>query len=631
MEAESCKHQYVEPCDLGLCCLSCGAVRSSTFEVPLISPGTPHLSPDEEYQYSPLSRDLDEIRLIELYPGAETDPISCRIITVELRFCPPYLAMSYTWATEDGDVSKTQDAHIYVGKKTEKTTFKVTKNCENALRQIRRVDVYEMVWIDSICIDQNRVSERNHQVSIMGQLYSRALSVEMCIYAPSRDHRSAMELLAHSQAGVPYLESLPQADFDQDPCIVQLKALFRMRYFSRVWVIQEVLHARVTNLHVNADTVRFSAAGVIYLHKLCLAKSVFLPSLAQWSSIWQRSTGIIPLLSMSTKSSASDPRDIVFAITSVLYPETRAVITIDYMLSLEEVFAQAVMACIAECPDSEILSYAALPPGAHTLTTPSFTMTHFKEYLEKRSSTGVSTSSIQPNRLLRRYSPWSAKTLAELGRPVSFDKPIALCHSEACIRDCKYVATQHPPNATKQRHGGPLPPRQLLPHFKVRAQFVDLCTEPIDQKIMPLFAQVDAVYGSMDESKWSWLLDLFPSLHVSSDFDEVMSDRSRLQTFKSDLTEVIAKAAGWSTLDAFRTEHSMGLTSSSFMAGDAVFLIEGARHPLLLREACPNMYRIVGTCYHWAAADPDPERSMCFREAGRFGWRHPRTGLTEIF
>lgn len=33
------------------------------------------------------------------------------------------------------------------------------------------------VWIDVICIDQQSVSKRNHQVRVMGSIYRRAISV----------------------------------------------------------------------------------------------------------------------------------------------------------------------------------------------------------------------------------------------------------------------------------------------------------------------------------------------------------------------------------------------------------------------------------------------------------------------
>jgi hypothetical protein len=426
MEVEACIHRYVQPCDIGLCCLSCGAFRKSHFETRSIGQGTPQVSPDEDYQYSTLDRNLDEIRLVEIYPGAESSPILCRIVSVELRRCFPYLAVSYTWATEDGDATRSQNIHVLVGRgSNDRRTLKVTRNCEGALRQLRQADQYGLVWIDSISIDQNCISERIHQVSIMGRIYSRALSVEMCVQAPSQDYSESLNLLARPESWTVHFEGLQDHEIQQHPHILQLINLFGLRYFSRVWVIQEVLQAKTAHLHVNKDTVRFERAAVKSLHEYCSVKAIDIPRLAQWASIHVRKAGIVALLRMSTKSSASDARDTVFAITSLLNARTRAMIKIDYLLSLEDVLAQAAWACFAECRKLGLISYADLPTNSPKRTTTCFTMTRFKTLLEQMSSAGKPDLSLLPGRYLPRgqlkpsmktSAPRDSKCFQEPGR-----------------------------------------------------------------------------------------------------------------------------------------------------------------------------------------------------------------------
>lgn len=83
----------------------------------------------------------------------------------------PYEALSYTWATEDGDCKRTSqitcsDARIWV-----------TKNCEVALRYLRKEGSNRILWVDAICINQKDVKERGHQVGIMRDVYANATEV----------------------------------------------------------------------------------------------------------------------------------------------------------------------------------------------------------------------------------------------------------------------------------------------------------------------------------------------------------------------------------------------------------------------------------------------------------------------
>jgi hypothetical protein len=79
-----------------------------------------------------------------------------------------YNAVSYTWASDlpDTDV-------LCNGQR-----LRVTGNCEAALRQFRNRRIggpaKKDLWVDSIRICQNHIEERNHQVSIMAEIYEKA-------------------------------------------------------------------------------------------------------------------------------------------------------------------------------------------------------------------------------------------------------------------------------------------------------------------------------------------------------------------------------------------------------------------------------------------------------------------------
>lgn len=120
------------------------------------------------------------IRLVVLEPGDFNDSLRCSLILSDLQSYTDYNAISYTWATEDGDDAKTEA--IYV----DDSTFYATKNCAAALRNVRQFQV-RRVWIDAMCINQSNVKERNHQDGLMDQIYRQATCVHVCVDNPGAD------------------------------------------------------------------------------------------------------------------------------------------------------------------------------------------------------------------------------------------------------------------------------------------------------------------------------------------------------------------------------------------------------------------------------------------------------------
>jgi hypothetical protein len=82
-----------------------------------------------------------------LLPGEQADPIRCEIIHVNLDDDPEYEAVSYMWATADGDASFCRNIHCGNNK-----FISVTMNCEAVLRQLRSSGLQRRVWIDAICM-----------------------------------------------------------------------------------------------------------------------------------------------------------------------------------------------------------------------------------------------------------------------------------------------------------------------------------------------------------------------------------------------------------------------------------------------------------------------------------------------
>ena len=75
-----------------------------------------------------------------------------------------YEALSYVW----GDGSEKTPIQI------NGSTLEVGTNLRLALFNLREPNKPRTLWIDAICINQDDISERNQQVTIMGDIYSRA-------------------------------------------------------------------------------------------------------------------------------------------------------------------------------------------------------------------------------------------------------------------------------------------------------------------------------------------------------------------------------------------------------------------------------------------------------------------------
>jgi hypothetical protein len=129
------------------------------------------------YQHQPLSSN-SAFRLLILQPARNrTDPLQCSILESNLhavassRHTLKYEALSYAWGADPGLYSVL----------CHDRTLCITSSCDSALRHLRNTTRQRTLFVDAICIDQSfegdSVSERNHQVKLMGQIYSQASRV----------------------------------------------------------------------------------------------------------------------------------------------------------------------------------------------------------------------------------------------------------------------------------------------------------------------------------------------------------------------------------------------------------------------------------------------------------------------
>lgn len=322
------------------------------------------------YEYSVLDKELQEIRLLDLLPGAFDAPIRGILRTKSFteNTVPEYEALSYTWgSTENPQTIQIGDAPFDI------TTIEVTRNFAQALPYLRLETEPRVLWIDAICVNQQDLKERGSQVKRMPDLYSKARRVVVWLGPEGVQSIIAMNLLqdmgskivvdwnAYNYTSVsgstqgaeiePYKDEEARLTYSQ----VEMSAIFEIlqrSWFERLWIVQEICLAPPNT--------------ILQCGKTCISwtefsNAVFLLHTKRWKwydplqeqSIRARLINIVAflrtkyrtfntlrgLLEDTKKQQCSDPRDRIYAILSLA---TDLNFEPDYTKSTNETF-KAVM------------------------------------------------------------------------------------------------------------------------------------------------------------------------------------------------------------------------------------------------------------------------------------------------
>lgn len=212
----------------------------------------------------PLSNSGSQIRLLQVCENEDENQDVLRFsITVQnLPEARNFIAISYTWGNEQ------DPQYVYI----DGWRCSVRRNCYEALQQTcskRNVVQCDLIWIDSICINQKDEDEKGLQVSIMGDIYARATHVFACVGSHANKSEFVVEK-AREVADFDY--NCNHADFLCPDCrgpwekwtlSLGIKRLSRLckaceafgkrDYWYRVWIIQETAKARSLSIVCGAD------------------------------------------------------------------------------------------------------------------------------------------------------------------------------------------------------------------------------------------------------------------------------------------------------------------------------------------------------------------------------------------
>ncbi|KAM7183351.1 Heterokaryon incompatibility protein (HET) domain containing protein [Naviculisporaceae sp. PSN 640] len=393
--------------------------------------------------YHPLQKNSRQIRVAILLPGPWREVVRCELKVVDLSDeSTQYEAISYCW----GDEKVTTPIII------DEREVPVTVNLNDALKRLRKRDQGRTVWADAICINQEDTVERQHQVEMMRDIYSHATTVHVFM-GESSASKLALEHFDtknwdefpvirwyNDDRNLPGLESPPGECLTIEDtlmaemrcflvltmlakhgCLKQVyktlkttphtsawavvldafKELFESPWWSRIWVVQEVLLAKEALVHFGHTVfpwgmLKNASLKTMWHHGIGCCDyylpSEYIPAITIYTipgNLWltllsmaelKKPAGTLGLqlshlLAMSKSRDATDRLDKIYGVLGLLphnWWESKGVdpIVPDYTRDVVSVFTEACLKAIETSGSLEILTRNV--PGKVTEGLPSW-------------------------------------------------------------------------------------------------------------------------------------------------------------------------------------------------------------------------------------------------------------------
>lgn len=209
--------------------------QSKTF---LLDPGQRRAS-FKPFQYQELSG-TNAFRLLKLEPTDQG--MSVQLEHYRIDRCPPYWAVSYVWGSS-------AMPHSLILDQDTGSQIPLTESCAKVLKLLTPLQATRYLWIDSICIDQTNVREKEHQIPLMADIYSKAEQVVGCLGVEQDLPLSPYFLFM-------ILRYLRSHGLNTAAHPLYLPVLTRLRdwaafvflltnpYWQRAWIVQEIILAK---------------------------------------------------------------------------------------------------------------------------------------------------------------------------------------------------------------------------------------------------------------------------------------------------------------------------------------------------------------------------------------------------
>lgn len=346
----------------------------------------------ESFKHDPLDYTKGSIRLVRILPrlSAAEQLIQCEIIHAETN--ASYECLSYRW----GDPYP-EHSILLNGKR-----FRVRQNLFDFLQLMHArsrtaaLDTTSSVlfWIDSLCIDQSKTIERNHQVAQMGTIYRNAASVNIWLgkcrrlietlcrepdllegwgsspVSPYQPNGRISPLLAliYRTYGPDILfgrtrfrrlgyASVSEEDFSEDKRLVLKRRVleedfFDNEYWKRAWITQEIYVAKTAVVVLESE--EFSISTLMHILFGCAKYAIHENNIVKKFALFlgfdnsgipliqpgRMSNSFLALLRQFSDKHCTIPRDRLYSLLSLYYHGRK--VAIDYAQPDDELLCQVV-------------------------------------------------------------------------------------------------------------------------------------------------------------------------------------------------------------------------------------------------------------------------------------------------
>jgi hypothetical protein len=341
----------------------------------------------------------EHFRFLELQPGVGYFPLVCNLVTAPLEGAQ-FEAVSYVWGSPDRPMI------IWCNGRP----LRITHSLFMVLCRLRDPHSPRRLWADGICINQDDVKEKGHQVGFMGKIYQAAQRV--LLYAGfdcGEDGEPLRALLRDvidselQDVDSSALGTCPWPEPD-DPLLTDsrwaaVNRLIRETWFDRGWVLREAALARsglliwgdheydwdefmlvlvwvtsrastITGRHI-VDPVYILPHLTVYRHRHEPSLRAFRVDHEAWKRPQTRERPLLEYLRFPL--SFSDVRDRIYAFLDLATGSLDGlVLQPNYEIHVDEVFHDFAERYIRAEGDTRILDYVMQFPQGPQSTLPSW-------------------------------------------------------------------------------------------------------------------------------------------------------------------------------------------------------------------------------------------------------------------
>ncbi|KAM0174590.1 hypothetical protein ACHAPF_005957 [Botrytis cinerea] len=365
------------------------------------------------------------IRLLSLDSGSD-EPIRVTLHEVNLQNAPAYDCLSYTWSDPlYHALSPEEEIHVSNDKREHPIlcngqNLLITESLLLALKEFSKnngednrknwKDGYfkraKFMWIDGICINQDSIEERNIQVGMMGEIYTKCSQVIIWLGVSDFHSPYAIEVInllsKIPQENYTGLRITDLEDWDIYPKLgieevetwkwLEYAAFLQRTWFGRIWVVQEAFLPRNIVVVCGSDVIEWGnitacakvlretglgtllmellietvddVEGTVYVNNTLNNQSIF-QSMRDMATLGSEEMSKVldleKLLYYSRFFDATNPKDKIYAIRGIWEKGGKTIpldMTPDYQRdpTVASVYTRAALEVIFETKDLNILS-----------------------------------------------------------------------------------------------------------------------------------------------------------------------------------------------------------------------------------------------------------------------------------